>query len=146
MRGTQNASVCRAADLKSNIFRSYPPPLHPSPPLCSRQSPCQYSGRHHLSGLALGPRQSPLRSRLDFAADQWDLWGQTDCHCILLCMRQKTQFACAAPHLYFTCLNPGRQQDRREESNRGRVIQAKAGIWAPSIRAFYVLHALPDNI
>lgn len=57
--------------------------------LCARQSPCQFSGLHHLSGLALGHRQSPLWLRLDFVADQWDLWGQTDCHCILPCMLPK---------------------------------------------------------
>lgn len=72
------------------------PPLF----LCGRHSPCQYSGWHHLSRLALGLRQSPLWWRLDFAADQWDLCGQTDCHCILPRMLPKTQFGCTATHLY----------------------------------------------
>lgn len=89
-------------------------------PQC-RQSPCQYSGWHHLSGLALGLRQSPLWSRLDFVADQWDLWGQIDCHCILPCTLPKTQFGWAAPHLYFTCLNPD------EDKTGGRLWRSNSG-------------------
>lgn len=82
-------------------------------------------------GLALGPRQSPLRSRLDFAADQWDLQGQTVCHCILPCMRQKnnnnnkkTQFGCTAPHLLYTCLNP----DEDREGQLGERKRQKQGV------------------
>lgn len=59
--------------------------------LCGRQSPCQYSGRHHLPGLAWGPKQSPLWLRLDFVVDQWDLQGQTDTVYFHVCCR-KTQF------------------------------------------------------
>lgn len=46
--------------------------------------------------------------------DQWDLWGQTDCHGIPPCMLPKTQFGRTAPHLYFTCLNPDEDRDSRE--------------------------------
>lgn len=61
----------------------------PTQVLCARQSPCQYCGLHHLSGLAWGHRQSFVWLRLDFVVDQWDLGGQTVCHCILPCAQPK---------------------------------------------------------
>lgn len=61
----------------------------PTQVLCARQSPCQYCGLHHLSGLAWGHRQSLVWLRLDFVMDQWDLGGQTVCHCILPCTQPK---------------------------------------------------------
>lgn len=57
----------------------------PTQVLCARQSPCQYCGLYHLSGLAWGQRQSPVWLRMDFVVDQWDLGGQTVCHYILPC-------------------------------------------------------------
>lgn len=104
-------------------------PILPLLSLCGRQSPCQHSGRHHLSGLALGPRQSPLWSRLDFVVDQWDLRGQTDCHCKLPCMLRKTQFGCTAPHLYVTCLNPDKDRDSRDTAEK----QQREGILSPRL-------------
>lgn len=55
----------------------------PTQVFSARQSPCQYCGLYHLSGLAWGQRQSPVWLKMDFVVDQWDLGGQTVCHCIL---------------------------------------------------------------
>lgn len=65
------------------------------------QSPCQYCILYHLSGLAWGHRQSPVWLRLDFVVDQWDLGGQTVCHCILPCTLPKF---CLYRHFAATCL------------------------------------------
>lgn len=73
-------------------------------------------------GSPWAPDTAPLWSRLDFVADHWDLRGQTVCCCKLLCILQKTQLGCSAPHLCFTCLNPSKDRESRE-ADRGRLFQ-----------------------
>jgi len=108
---------------RSNMFWSYP------------LRPCVADG--HLAntqdgttcqGLPWAP--DSLWWRLDFAADQGDLRGQTDCRCILPWMLPKSQFGCTASHLCFTCMNPAEDRD-----SQGK--QQTEGISSSSLSWFY---------